>query len=407
MVADFVFKAPQPQQPTASPKPDWAQDPNRTVSLEEFEEIVRDHHGIPKGLWQAISAQESGGDVNAVSPTNVRGKWQMTKATAKIYGLDRDDPYEQATAAARHLRAMFDASAGIKNEGARWLASAAKYYGGDDAVDSSGNLSTFSKDKLSNPAAYAESIARRWAQFERESMPAPGVQQTDRQSSATPSASPVAPSTVAPSPAPQQQTRSLSKRDQMRRQAVESAVQEFEQLKAAAANLVSSPDERRRAVGFGLLDRANKMAAGIGRRASDLVEVGGTDQWAYIKPRAGFSYRMRPDPVISAAIRTRPEEAQQIQTAQAKKDAYAQKSALGQTLEDVTVGTARAGELFTRGIRQAIELPAKIAVPGAPGIETARGREAREYTAQRLAEREAAAPSDLSAIRRGITTGLV
>lgn len=152
-------------------------DQDQQVDLDAWERRAFEKQGVPEGLRQAIIGQESGGNVNAVSPTNVRGKYQVTKATAQGFGLNRDDPWEQPVAAAKLLRQGYD-NAKRKNpnfsDRQAWLASASSYYGGGDSYDSQGNLSTSSKDQLSNPSRYAEGIAKRWSDFEKGMQPTAG-----------------------------------------------------------------------------------------------------------------------------------------------------------------------------------------------------------------------------------------
>src|SRR5262249_3016928 len=92
--------------PKSQPNPPPAAHPcdDRDVSLDEWDDIVGDNYKVPKNLFKAMSSQESGGDVNAVSPTGVRGRQQVTQRVARSYGLDRDDPFQQSVAAARYLR---------------------------------------------------------------------------------------------------------------------------------------------------------------------------------------------------------------------------------------------------------------------------------------------------------------
>lgn len=54
-------------------------------------------------ILKAIAAVESGGDVNAKSPTGVKGLLQVTKATANQYGLNRDVPEQNVEAAEKYL----------------------------------------------------------------------------------------------------------------------------------------------------------------------------------------------------------------------------------------------------------------------------------------------------------------
>lgn len=136
------------------------QDPNKPVSLPEWEETVRSHYGIPKELWSAMADQESGGDWKATSPTGVRGKYQVTQRTARQYNLNRDDPFEQVAAAGRYLKEQFDAVKG-PDDSSRWYGALARYYGGPSAVDDQGNFSTRSVDGVSNPAEHVARVARR------------------------------------------------------------------------------------------------------------------------------------------------------------------------------------------------------------------------------------------------------
>src|SRR5262245_36997869 len=143
------------------------QDPQQKteLSLDEFEEQARQRFGVPKGLWESLKGQESGGDVNATSPTGVRGRFQVTQKTAAAYGLNRDDPFHQAVAAAKNLREGYDKYSHLKDDNERWLAAAGYYYGGPDAVGRDGALSTTSKDNLSNPSVYVTKIAQGWKAY--------------------------------------------------------------------------------------------------------------------------------------------------------------------------------------------------------------------------------------------------
>lgn len=170
---------PQTPQPKAKP------------SIDEWEEQVRQKYNIPQKLWRGMAAQESGGDRNAISPTGVRGKYQVTESTAKSYGLDRNDPYQQAEAAAKHLRKLYDTTPQIKSDSGRWWGAVAKYYGGDNAVDEQGNFSDASVDGVSTPLRHVNNLARR-------------IQEMDKQSpSVVNPQNPAAP-VVAPAPKPAQ-----------------------------------------------------------------------------------------------------------------------------------------------------------------------------------------------------------
>jgi len=170
---------PQTPQPKAKP------------SIDEWEEQVRQKYNIPQKLWRGMAAQESGGDRSAVSPTGVRGKYQVTESTAKSYGLDRNDPYQQAEAAAKHLRKLYDTTPQIKSDSGRWWGAVAKYYGGDNAVDEQGNFSDSSIDGVSTPLRHVNNLARRIQEMDKQS---PSV--VNPQNPAAPMVAP------APKPAP-------------------------------------------------------------------------------------------------------------------------------------------------------------------------------------------------------------
>ncbi len=58
-------------------------------------------HRLPKGLLSAVMKQESGGNVNAVSPKGARGAFQFMPATAAQYGVDVSSLESSADGAAR------------------------------------------------------------------------------------------------------------------------------------------------------------------------------------------------------------------------------------------------------------------------------------------------------------------
>ena len=68
-----------------TPKP--ADDPE--IDLDTWDDMVADRYKVPKSLMRAIASQESGGNVNAKSPTGVRGRYQVTKATAQSRSEER------------------------------------------------------------------------------------------------------------------------------------------------------------------------------------------------------------------------------------------------------------------------------------------------------------------------------
>lgn len=141
------------------------------ISLEDFEEQVRAQAGIRPDVWKGMMAQESAGGRKTVSPTGVRGRWQVTESVAKQYGLDRNNPFHQATAAAKYLKEQYDGLKDVKNDDERWLGAVARYYGGPDAVGKDGTVSNVSRDGYSTPAVHIQRVAEKMAEATRLTPP--------------------------------------------------------------------------------------------------------------------------------------------------------------------------------------------------------------------------------------------
>jgi len=325
-------------------EPQSVQPQPKQVSLDDYEEMVRKgkpgQREIPKALWDGMRTQESGGDVNATSATGVKGRFQVTKATAAQYGYNRDDPFEQAAAAGTHLRNLFDSSPG-QDDHAKWWASVARYYGGDGAVDKDGNLSSRSVDGVSNPIQHIDRVRKYVEQYHAQNQPeqppqpakvydpgygpwpetnakgkpymplspemaawqAEGQTNTDREMAAQAANVTEKPAGIAPRP-----------RNQRAAQAAQ-AIAQINQAKQAAQNLFAQADQTQNIpTGQGVddatalrqraeyaLERANELGRQHAKRFPDLIEVGfGNDtdpsgkmpngqprQWVYAKPKAG------------------------------------------------------------------------------------------------------------------------
>ncbi len=78
---------------------------------------------------KAIVAVESKGNRNAKSPTGVKGLAQVTQATARQYGLDRDKPEENVKAAEIHSNRL------LKMYGDNPVLAAAAYNGGEGRIN--------------------------------------------------------------------------------------------------------------------------------------------------------------------------------------------------------------------------------------------------------------------------------
>lgn len=80
----------------------YAQDRILTRLAPDPMAFTEQRHGLPTGILSAIQGVESGGDPNAVSPTGVRGAFQITGPTGRAYGLPEDqwtDPLAQLSTA--------------------------------------------------------------------------------------------------------------------------------------------------------------------------------------------------------------------------------------------------------------------------------------------------------------------
>lgn len=140
-------------------KPKPAEDPE--IDLDQWDQIVAEKYKVPHNLMKAMAKQESGGDVNATSPTGVKGRYQVTRRAAAKYKLDRDDPFQQSVAAARYLRDEYDALKDIKDDNERWLGAVGRYYAGPNAVQGD-ELSNTSVDGVSNPVEHVTRVAKNW-----------------------------------------------------------------------------------------------------------------------------------------------------------------------------------------------------------------------------------------------------
>ena len=180
---------PMPQQPAQQPTQP------RGVTLDEFEDAVGKQFKIPRGLRQALVTQESGGNVNALSPKGARGRYQVMPDTAKKYGMDTNDPFDNVYAGLKYLREKYDeVSPNIKDESARWQAALAGYHGGERQIrhiNKTGQIAS-GNDGAIETSDYADTIMKRWEKLSSGTAP-------DVVNPQNPAAPMVAP---APKPAP-------------------------------------------------------------------------------------------------------------------------------------------------------------------------------------------------------------
>lgn len=85
-------------------------------------------NGVPEDLFLRLVQQESGWNPGAVSPKGATGLAQLMPGTAKMLGVDINDPEENLHGGARYLRRMYD-------KFGTWKLALAAYNAGPGAVD--------------------------------------------------------------------------------------------------------------------------------------------------------------------------------------------------------------------------------------------------------------------------------
>lgn len=97
----------------------------------EYLELAREsarRHNIPEDLFLRLVHQESRWNPGAVSPAGARGLAQLMPDTARLLGVDIDDPRQNLDGGARYLRMMFDRFG-------NWRHALAAYNAGPGAVE--------------------------------------------------------------------------------------------------------------------------------------------------------------------------------------------------------------------------------------------------------------------------------
>jgi len=113
--------------------------PQRTVSVPryrggyrgEFLDLARAaarRHQIPEDLFLRLVQQESAWNPRAVSHAGARGLAQLMPDTARLLGVDPDDPSQNLEGGARYLRMMHDRFGD-------WRLALAAYHAGPGAVE--------------------------------------------------------------------------------------------------------------------------------------------------------------------------------------------------------------------------------------------------------------------------------
>lgn len=99
----------------------------RGLYLEPARAAAR-RHGVPEDLFLRLIQQESGWNPRAVSPKGARGLAQLMPATARLLGVDINDPEQNLEGGARYLRMMYDRFG-------NWRLALAAYNAGPEAVE--------------------------------------------------------------------------------------------------------------------------------------------------------------------------------------------------------------------------------------------------------------------------------
>ncbi|HMO09639.1 MAG TPA: lytic transglycosylase domain-containing protein [Paracoccaceae bacterium] len=109
----------------------------------EYLQVARDaarRHGIPEDLFLRLVQQESGWNPGAVSHKGATGLAQLMPATARLVGVDINNPRQNLDGGARYLRIMYD-------KFGSWRLALAAYNAGPGAVEKHGGIPPFAETK--------------------------------------------------------------------------------------------------------------------------------------------------------------------------------------------------------------------------------------------------------------------
>jgi soluble lytic murein transglycosylase-like protein len=90
-------------------------------------------HGVPEDLFLRLVQQESGWNPTAISTKGATGLAQLMPGTARLLGVDPNDPHENLDGGARYLRMMYDRFGS-------WKLALAAYNAGPQAVEDHGGI---------------------------------------------------------------------------------------------------------------------------------------------------------------------------------------------------------------------------------------------------------------------------
>lgn len=107
--------------------------------LQAAKEAAR-RHGVPEDLFLRLVQQESGWNPGAVSHKGATGLAQLMPATARLVGVDINNPRQNLDGGARYLRMMYD-------KFGSWRLALAAYNAGPGAVEKHGGIPPFAETK--------------------------------------------------------------------------------------------------------------------------------------------------------------------------------------------------------------------------------------------------------------------
>jgi soluble lytic murein transglycosylase-like protein len=97
-------------------------------------------HNIPEDLFLRLVQQESGWNPRAVSHAGARGLAQLMPDTARLLGVNPDDPLQNLEGGARYLRMMYDRFGD-------WRLALAAYNAGPGAVEAHNGIPPFQETR--------------------------------------------------------------------------------------------------------------------------------------------------------------------------------------------------------------------------------------------------------------------
>ena len=102
----------------------------------EMAKAAAAEHGVPEDLFLRLIQQESGWNAAAVSGKGATGLAQLMPGTARLLGVDIDNPEQNLDGGARYLRMMYD-------KFGSWKLALAAYNAGPGAVEEANGVPDF------------------------------------------------------------------------------------------------------------------------------------------------------------------------------------------------------------------------------------------------------------------------